>query len=59
MISRLTASAVLFAIVAATGLAFAADVRRTAAAAPAATAQANAIIVLPTLIVTGRRLAAH
>lgn len=59
MISRLTASAALFAIVAATGLAFAADVRPSPAAARAAAAQAKAVIVLPTVIVTGRRLAAR
>ena len=55
MISRLTACAALFAVLATAGLGFAAEAQqRTAAkAAPAATTPA---ITLPTVVITGKRI---
>jgi len=55
MISRLTASAALFAILATAGLGFAAEAqqRPVAKAAPAAT---TPTITLPTVVITGKRI---
>jgi len=55
MISRLTASAALFAILATAGLGFAAEAQQRPArqAAPAAS---TPTITLPTVVITGKRL---
>ena len=55
MISRLTASAALFAVLATAGLGFAAEAqqRPVAKTAPAAT---TPTITLPTVVITGKRI---
>jgi hypothetical protein len=56
MISRLTASAALFAVLATAGLGFAAEAQqRPATARQAAPAAAEAIITLPAVVITGKR----
>jgi hypothetical protein len=57
MISRLTASAALFAILATAGLGFAAEAQQRPAARQAAPAASTPNITLPTVVVTGKRLA--
>jgi hypothetical protein len=60
MISRLTASAAVFAILVTTGLAFAADGQSLrAAATPTASATAMPTITLPRVEITGHRQAAR
>ena len=60
MISRLTASAAVFAILVTTGLAFAADSQpMRAAATPTASASTMPSITFPRVEVTGHRLAAR
>ncbi|HEV7576148.1 MAG TPA: hypothetical protein VGO85_08900 [Caldimonas sp.] len=55
MISRLTASAAVFAILATAGLGFAAEAPQSAAARRVAPAASLPTIVLPTVVVTGKR----
>jgi len=55
MISRLTASAALFAILATTGLGFAAEAQQRPAAKQAVPAAAPPSITLPTVVITGKR----
>ena len=57
MISRLTASAALFAILATAGLGFAAEAQQRPAAKQAAPATSAPVITMPTVVVTGKRLA--
>lgn len=60
MISRLSASAALFAVLATTGIAFAADARQQRAAparAAAAVVEAMPVVVLPRVEITGHRRA--
>ena len=61
MISRLTASAAVFAFLVTTGLAIAADGRpqRTAAAATPVSATSMPSITLPRVEITGHRLASR
>jgi hypothetical protein len=56
MISRLTASAALFAILATAGLAFASEAQQRAAAPRVAATAATTIITLPRVEITGKRL---
>jgi hypothetical protein len=56
MISRLTASAALFAILATAGLGFAAEAQQRPAAKHSAPAASNPTITLPTVVITGKRL---
>lgn len=56
MISRLSASAAVFAIVATAGIAFAAEARQHPAAARIAAPASTATITLPRVEVTGKRL---
>ncbi len=56
MISRLTASAAMFAVLATAGFAVAADARLGAAGARPGKAEPTQVIVLPRVEVTGRRL---
>ena len=55
MISRLTASAALFAVLATAGLGFAAQAQQAPAARHAAPAAAMPMITLPTVVITGKR----
>lgn len=55
MISRLTASAAIFAIIATAGVGFAANAQQRPAARQAAAAAAPTAITLPTVVVTGKR----
>ena len=55
MISRLTASAAIFAAFATVAFAVAADARQAPAAAAAVTAEPMQVIVLPRVEVTGKR----
>ena len=55
MISRLTASAALFAVVATAGVGFAANAQQRPAARHVAPASASAIITLPAVVITGKR----
>jgi hypothetical protein len=55
MISRLTASALVFAVFATAGLAMASDAKHEQAIARASAAAAMPTIVLPRVEVTGRR----
>jgi hypothetical protein len=55
MISRLTASAALFAILATTGLGVAAEAQQRPTARQAAPAASTPTITLPTVVVTGKR----
>ena len=55
MISRLTASAALFAVLATAGLGFAAEAQQRPTARQAAAAS-TPMITLPTVVVTGKRL---
>ena len=60
MISRLTASAALFAVFATAGIAFAADAHQRVGNVPAAratAASANESVTLPMVVVTGHRAA--
>jgi len=57
MISRLTASAALFAILATTGLGFAAEAQQRPLARHAVPAAATSTITLPTVVITGKRIA--
>ena len=59
MISRLSACAALFAILATAGLGFAAEARQGPSARQAATAASTPVITLPTVVVTGKRAATH
>jgi hypothetical protein len=56
MISRLTACAALFAILATAGLGFAAEAQQRPAGKPAAAAAAAQIITLPAVVITGKRV---
>ena len=56
MISRLTASAALFAILATAGLGFAAEAQQRRVAKQAARAAATPTITLPTVVITGKRI---
>lgn len=56
MISRLTASAALFAILATAGLGFAAEAQQRPAATKVAPAASMPIITLPRVEITGKRL---
>jgi hypothetical protein len=56
MISRLTASAALFAILATAGLGFAAEAQQRPAAKQAAAAASMPTVTLPMVVVTGKRL---
>jgi len=56
MISRLTASAALFAILATAGLGFAAEAQQRPAAKPVAAAASEAILTLPAVVITGKRV---
>jgi len=57
MISRLTASAAIFAIAAAATITFAADARTKAVSEAAPIAAPTAVVVLPRIEVTGHRIA--
>ena len=57
MISRLTASAALFAILATAGLGFAAEAQQRPVAKQAAPAASTPTITLPTVVITGKRIA--
>jgi len=57
MISRLTASAALFAILATAGLGFAAEAQQRPVAKQAVPAAATPSITLPTVVITGKRIA--
>ena len=56
MISRLTASAALFAILATAGLGFAAQAQQSAAAKQAIAAASTPAITMPTVTITGKRV---
>jgi hypothetical protein len=56
MISRLTASAALFAILATAGLGFAAEAQQRPAARQVAPAASMPVITLPRVEITGKRL---
>ena len=56
MISRLTASAALFAILATAGLGFAAEAQQRPAARQAAPSASEPIITLPAVVITGKRV---
>jgi hypothetical protein len=56
MISRLTASAALFAILATAGLGFAAEAQQRPAARQATPAASTPSITLPTVVITGKRI---
>lgn len=56
MISRLTAIAACFAVLAAVSLAFAAEARQGAGAADRATAQPVRTVQLERVVITGKRL---
>ena len=56
MISRLTFCAALFAAVTTVSLAYAADSAQTQAADAARSAAAAAVVVMPTVEVTGKRV---
>ena len=56
MISRLTASAALFAILATAGLGFAAEAQQRPAARQAAPAASAPILTLPAVVITGKRV---
>jgi hypothetical protein len=56
MISRLTASAALFAILATAGLAFASDAQQRPAGRSAAPTASMPMITLPRVEITGKRL---
>ena len=55
MISRLTASAALFAILATAGLGFAAEAQQRPAARQAAAGASTPTVTLPTVVITGKR----
>jgi hypothetical protein len=55
MISRLTASAALFAILATAGLGFAAEAQQRPLARQAAPAASMPTITFPTVVITGKR----
>jgi hypothetical protein len=55
MISRLTASAALFAVLATAGFAVGADARQAAPAARGSVAEPMPVIVLPRVEITGKR----
>ncbi len=55
MISRLTASAAVFAVVAAATITFAADARTKSLTEPAAAVRPLPVVVMPTIEVTGHR----
>ena len=55
MISRLTASAALFAVLATAGFGFAAEARQRPAARLAAAAASAPMITMPTVVITGKR----
>jgi hypothetical protein len=55
MISRLTASAALFAILATAGLGFAAEAQQRPVARQAAPAASTPMVTLPTVVITGKR----
>jgi hypothetical protein len=57
MISRLSASAALFAILATAGLGFAAEAQQRPAAKQAAPAASMPMITMPTVVITGKRQA--
>ncbi len=57
MISRLTASAAIFAIAATATIAFAADARTKAVSQAGAVAAPTHVVVLPRIEVTGHRIA--
>lgn len=59
MISRLTASAAIFAAFATTAFAVAADARQAPTEARAAAAAPMQVIVLPRVEITGKRPARH
>ena len=59
MISRLTASAALFAILATAGLAFTAEAQQPVAAKQAAPAAAMPMVTMPLVQITGKRLPRH
>ena len=61
MISRLTATAAVFAFIATAGLGFAAEAQQRAAAprAAAVSAEALPVITLPRVEITGHRVAAR
>jgi hypothetical protein len=56
VISRLTAYATLFAILATTGLGFAAQAQQRPVAKQVAPAAATPTITLPTVVITGKRI---
>ena len=56
MISRLTASAALFAVLATAGLGFAAEAQQRPAARQIAPATLTPMITLPTVVITGKRI---
>jgi len=56
MISRLTASAALFAILATAGLGFAAEAQQRPVAKQVVPAAATPSITLPTVVITGKRI---
>ena len=56
MISRLTASAALFAILATAGLGFAAEAQQRPTAKQTTLAASTPTITLPTVVVTGKRM---
>jgi len=55
MISRLTASAALFAILATAGVGFAAEAQQRPAARQAAAAASEPVLTLPAVVITGKR----
>ena len=59
MISRLTAFAALFAVLATAGLTVAAEARQHAATAQLAVAAPTAVVTLPRVEVIGKRIPRH
>jgi len=56
MISRLTASAAVFAIIATAGLGFAAEAQQRPVARQIAPTRLTPMITLPTVVITGKRV---
>lgn len=59
MISRLTASAALFAVLATAGLAFTAEAQQRVAARQVAPAASLPMVTMPLVQITGKRLPRH
>jgi hypothetical protein len=57
MISRLTACAAVFAVLATAGIGFAAEARQRPMAQRASAPAASEVITLPAVVITGKRIA--